>query len=317
MKAWLKAFRLKTLPLSLGGVIVGNVLGYHSIKVCVATNANCHLHCELFGYTQFYNGIFAFSILTAIFLQILSNLANDYGDFSKGTDSGRLDRALASGSISKNQMKRAIWITGALAFVSGLLLINKSLGAFTTDWWAFLALGIGAIAAAILYTMGKLSYGYKGLGDLSVLLFFGLVAVCGTAYLYCSSIDIYYVLPAIAYGLIAVAVLNINNIRDINSDRLSNKFTIPTRLGRKGAEYYHLIILTVALFCLFMFHAWQGSSQAYLLPIGLLMGLHWSFLRRIDTVEAYNKQLRNVSLGALFLAILFAVQVNAVTVCPL
>lgn len=299
MKAWLKAFRLKTLPLSLGGVIIGNALTYGEIKPTNPSFAPYVSEGRAIA-------ILLLSILTAISLQILSNLANDYGDYAKGSDSGRMDRALASGSISTSKMKKAIIILSILSFLCGLFLIGAAFGMFRMNWWIFLGIGLLAIAAAILYTMGKLSYGYKGLGDISVLIFFGLVAVLGTSFLHSESINTLHLLPALAYGLFAVMVLNINNIRDINSDRLSNKFTLPARLGKKKSLFYQLILIITAFALLFAFYSKIGAMPNFLFPLGILAGLHYSMLRRAEDTKAYNNQLRNVSLGALFFAALFA-----------
>lgn len=194
--------------------------------------------------------IFLLSVATTIFLQILSNLANDYGDSVHGADSSSRKgplRAVQSGVISANKMRGAISLFVILSLVTGLLLLYT---AFGFDWKAllfFFGLGILSIAAAITYTVGKKPYGYAGLGDLSVLIFFGLVGVMGSYYLFTKTISRLELLPALSMGLLSVAVLNINNIRDIESDRLAGKYSIPVRLGRRKAVIYHIALLSLAV----------------------------------------------------------------------
>jgi len=191
--------------------------------------------------------VFIFSALTTIFLQILSNLANDYGDSVHGADSDDRkgpQRSVQSGVISPGEMKTAIGIFIALSLASGSYLIFISVGFDATLFLGFLGIGILAIIAAITYTAGARPYGYSGLGDISVLIFFGLVGVVGSYYLHVGSLvkaDLF--LPALSCGLFSVAVLNINNIRDIDSDKSAGKRSIPVRIGRKRAIVYHRIIL--------------------------------------------------------------------------
>jgi 1,4-dihydroxy-2-naphthoate octaprenyltransferase len=190
--------------------------------------------------------LFTLCCLTTIFLQILSNLANDYGDSVNGADhAGRKgpQRAVQSGSISSMQMRNAVVLFSVLCLLSGVGLL---LIAFGLDWNAllfFLALGLLCIVAAIAYTVGRKPYGYAGLGDLSVLIFFGLVGVMGSLYLFTRRVDYVDILPALSCGLFSIAVLNINNIRDIESDREAGKFSIPVRIGRGRAVAYHWFLL--------------------------------------------------------------------------
>ena len=176
LKSWIAALRLKTLPLALGAIILGSRFPKLSFDIL----------------------IFAWAALTAILLQILSNLANDYGDFKKGTDAHRKDRQLAGGHISARSMFIAILITACLSLVSGIFLLNQAFPNDWTSWLVFFGLGLLSILAAIAYTMGKRAYGYYGLGDLGVFVFFGLIAVLGTSYLYAHEIQTEYFLPAIA-----------------------------------------------------------------------------------------------------------------------
>jgi 1,4-dihydroxy-2-naphthoate octaprenyltransferase len=183
--------------------------------------------------------------LTTVFLQILSNLANDYGDSIHGADSIDREgpvRAVQSGIISLEEMKKAMIVLGGLSLVSGLILLYISL----QDWkifLLFLGLGIAAIFAAVTYTSGSKPYGYAGLGDISVFLFFGLLGVIGTYFLHSLSFDWSIILPAVSLGFFSTAVLNINNIRDISSDTKAGKKSIPVRIGRKKAVIYNWILI--------------------------------------------------------------------------
>ncbi len=226
IKAWLEAFRLRTLPLALSSIAMG---GFLAASV---------------GAFQW--SIFLLCVSTTILLQILSNLANDYGDSVNGADHAERkgpSRAVQSGAISAMQMKSAVILFVVLSLVSGISLL---LVAFGLDWNAlmfFFGLGLLSIAAAIAYTVGKKPYGYIGLGDFSVLIFFGLVGVMGSYYLFTKTISWLEILPALSCGLFSIAVLNINNIRDIESDRQAGKFSIPVRVGRESAIVYHWFLL--------------------------------------------------------------------------
>jgi 1,4-dihydroxy-2-naphthoate polyprenyltransferase len=257
-QAWVHALRLRTLPLALSSILMGSFLA---------------------AYTgQFQNLIFALAALTTIFLQVLSNLANDYGDSVHGADSQERQgpiRSVQAGIISLAEMKKAIYFTAALAFISGLTLLYIAL----QDWLlflVFLGLGILAIFAAVTYTAGKKPYGYAGLGDISVFTFFGLLGVLGTYFLHTSTFDLTIILPAISLGLFSTAVLNINNIRDINSDKLAGKKSIPVRVGRKNAVLYNWLLilggnLTLLLFVL-IHGAWGALASLLVFPVMISIG---------------------------------------------
>jgi 1,4-dihydroxy-2-naphthoate polyprenyltransferase len=229
MNAWLSAARPRTLPLALSSILMGSLLA--------AANA------------QFSWLTFGLASLTTVLLQVLSNFANDYGDAVNGIDTDDRQvakRAVQSGHISPQQMRRAMFVSGVLAFGSGIYLLYTTLrNAPLQTFWVFLGLGILCIVAAITYTVGKRPYGYVGLGDVSVLIFFGWVGVLGTYYLHTSTFDALLLLPATSCGLFAVGVLNINNIRDIETDRRNGKNSIPVRLGKQRAVFYHWILLGV------------------------------------------------------------------------
>lgn len=212
--------------------------------------------------------IFLLCISTTIFLQVLSNLANDYGDSIHGADSVDRkgpSRAVQSGKISPNQMKAGIFVFVLLSLISGVSLLFV---AFGLNWNAilfFLGLGILSILAAIAYTVGKRPYGYAGLGDISVFIFFGLIGVLGSLYLFIHELQWDYVLPAISCGVFAVGVLNINNIRDIESDVKAGKYSIPVRIGKEKAVIYHWVLMGIGILSALVFVAMNYVSWVQLL----------------------------------------------------
>ncbi len=226
---WLEAARPKTLPLALVSILTGSVLAFAS------------------GHFSLVVAIMA--LVTATLLQILSNLANDYGDAMQGTDNHERigpQRAMQTGAVTAKQMKQAIGFNIVLTIISGSVLVFYALNSVESIL-SFLGLGLLAILAAIAYTMGSKPYGYVGLGDLSVFIFFGLLGVSGTYFLHTGHIDSLLVLPSVGCGLLAVAVLNINNMRDIDNDRASGKRTLAVRLGQHKAKQYHFILLLGAI----------------------------------------------------------------------
>ncbi len=232
-KAWISAARPRTLPLALSSIGMGSFLA--------ASVASFSLR------------IFLLCAFTTIFLQVLSNLANDYGDSVHGADSQERQgpqRAVQSGAISSRQMRAAMILFALLSLFTGIWLLYEALkDASLRTVGLFFGLGLCAIAAAVTYTAGKRPYGYAGLGDISVLLFFGLLGVLGTFYLHTQSFNSILVLPALSCGFFATAVLNVNNIRDIESDRKAGKKSIPVRLGREAAVRYHWLLLGTGLLC--------------------------------------------------------------------
>jgi 1,4-dihydroxy-2-naphthoate octaprenyltransferase len=288
---WLHAFRLRTLPLALSCIGMG---GFLAASV---------------GAFQW--DVFLFSILTTIFLQILSNLANDYGDSIHGADS--VDRkgptrAVQSGAISPAEMKGAIIIFVLLCLASGVTLLLISFGLNWNAILFFLGLGLLCILAAIAYTVGKKPYGYAGLGDFSVLIFFGLVGVMGSNYLFTKEISWIQVLPAMSCGFFSMGVLNVNNIRDIESDRKAGKFSIPVRIGRESAIVYHWFLLAGGMVSTLVF-----VILTYQSPVQLLFVLSFPFFiinginvqrKSSDQLDPYLKQL---ALSTLVFVLLFGV----------
>lgn len=259
----------------------------------------------------FRGDIFLLAVLTTIFLQILSNLANDYGDSIHGADNvnrkGPL-RTVQAGMISPQQMRRMIMVFTGLSLISGMVLLFVSFG---TEWQAilfFLALGLLSIGAAVTYTVGRKPYGYVGLGDLSVLMFFGLTGVLGSYYLFTKTISWDEVLPAMSMGLLSVAVLNVNNVRDIDSDRLAGKYSIPVRLGRHKAVIYHWCLLAFSLFFAVLYtvlhydSAWQ---LLFLLAAPLFMMNGVAVMRKPS--ELLDPWLKQMAMSALLFTLLFGV----------
>ncbi|PKG40560.1 1,4-dihydroxy-2-naphthoate octaprenyltransferase [Psychromonas sp. Urea-02u-13] len=297
LPVWLSALRLRTLPLAAASIIVG---------------AGIAVHHQVFDLS-----IFLLSLTTALLLQILSNLANDYGDALSGADDeNRVGpiRAMQTGLITAKAMKNAIIITIALTLVSGLSLLLLALNDDLFSWLVFLGLGVLAIIAAITYTLGKLPYGYRALGDVAVFLFFGLLGVIGSFYLYALSFDWLLVLPASSIGLLSAAVLNINNIRDIENDRKHNKTTLVVLLGRAAAFKYHLCLISLAPllagYYLFNLESTQTWQYLFLLAMSPLIkscnALNSAIHENPSSGDQFNEQLKNTAIGTFVFAMLFA-----------
>lgn len=236
LKTWIKASRPRTLLLSFSGVLLGGFLSVTAGRSDIQ--------------------VLLFCTLTAVLLQVLSNLANDYGDFKKGTDSeNRIgpQREMQSGSITEKEMRKGIAVVTALCLISGALLIFVFARLTWQELAAFAGLGIAAVLAAVLYTLGKHPYGYRGLGDLFCFLFFGWAAVAGTFYLATKQLDFSILLPATAMGFLSNAVLNINNMRDYENDRASGKNSLVVKLGLEKAFVYHCLLIVGAFVCLTVF----------------------------------------------------------------
>jgi 1,4-dihydroxy-2-naphthoate octaprenyltransferase len=189
-------------------------------------------------------------------LQMLCNFANDYGDFKKGVDGAHRvgpQRELQSGEISEKEMRKAMAVVAAICLISGALLLFVFAGLTWKELAVFAALGIGAVLAALFYTLGKRPYGYRGLGDLYCFLFFGWAAVAGTFYLATKQLDFSVLLPASAMGFLSNAVLNINNMRDIENDRASGKNSLVVKIGLKKAFVYHCLLIGLAFVCLTLY----------------------------------------------------------------
>lgn len=291
MKSWVSAARLRTLPLSVSGIIVGSSIAASR------------------GYFEL--SIFLLALLTTTGFQIISNFANDYGDGVKGTDNEHRvgpSRAIQSGAISPSGMKRGILITSAVTVVVALALIYVSFGREHIFYaLLFLALGAASIAAAIKYTVGSNAYGYSGLGDLFVFLFFGLLSVCGSYFLYAKSMDYAVFLPAFSVGLLSVGVLNLNNMRDRESDERSGKITLVVRIGEEFARYYQYYLVGASLLFALMYVALRYHSPYQFLFLIAYVPLFAHVFRVYRTSDAkqLDPELKKLALSTFLFAVLF------------
>jgi 1,4-dihydroxy-2-naphthoate octaprenyltransferase len=287
---YIQAARLRTLPLSVSGIILGSFLAY----------ANGFFDWK----------IFVLAMITTIGFQVLSNFANDYGDGVKGTDNeDRIgpERALQSGAISPKQMLSAIKITGIVTLFIALLLIYFSFGKENFGYSIlFFGLGLASIAAAIKYTMGKNAYGYSGLGDVFVFLFFGLLSVCGSYFLFTKDINFTIFLPAISVGFLSAGVLNLNNMRDRDSDAKAGKNTLVVKIGEEFAKYYHYYLLIAAfLFALLYVMMYYSSPIQFIFIFAFI-----PIFKHMFTVVKNKKpvdldpELKKLALSTFFFAIL-------------
>lgn len=245
MNPYIQSLRLRTLPLSMSGIVLGTGLAVKDSSLVIG-------HWSLV--------IFALSILTTLSLQILSNLSNELGDALKGTDTdqhGRAAYGLQAGTITEKQIKNMILLFIGLCVVFGTALIHCAFGSlFCTRSLVFFALGLLAIIGAVTYTLGKHSYGYMGLGDLGVFLFFGLLSTLGGYYLQMQSLTSEVIWCGVAIGLPCVGVLNLNNVRDMNNDRAHGKRTLASMLGVRGGKIYHICLLVTCLLIFVCFRHW-------------------------------------------------------------
>ena len=289
MKAWIQAFRLRTLPLAFSGWLIGFALVYRESEVDPV--------------------IAVLTLLTAIFLQILSNLANDYGDATSGVDEHRIGEArmVSSGEISASAMRKAMVVFALLSLISGIGLLMI---AFPEDWSSalvFFGLGVIGIIAAIKYTVGKNPYGYAGFGDLFVFIFFGFVLVFGTYFLQTQVFNWLIILPATSMGLFSVGVLNVNNIRDIESDKAAGKYSIPVRLGKQAAIRYHIVLLAAGLVCslLFVILTYESLLNYLFIPVVILLMKNIKAVRTLpaDQLDPFLKQM---AISTLIFSLLFS-----------
>lgn len=292
--AWIKAARPRTLPLSLSGIIVGlGLTGAHGNKAPLAV-----IGC----------------LLTTIFFQVLSNFANDLGDGMKGTDNSQRigpTRAVQSGEISIKQMKIAVFVLGILSLLSaGTLIYVAPATNSSTGIIFYLVLALLCITAAITYTVGKKAYGYHGLGDLMVFLFFGMVAVSGTKHLFEETFSINELFGALAIGTWSTMVLNLNNMRDIANDAASGKRTLVVLLGSKNAKRYHYLLAFLgcsAWIILLIQQANETENYLILLAVTpiLLFAKHINQVMKIKEPKAFDPTLKKVALSTFFASILF------------
>lgn len=294
LKIWLQAARLRTLPLSLSGIIVGNGLAY--------------------GNDRFSLVILVLSLATTIAFQVLSNFANDYGDGVKGTDNeSRIGpaRVLQQGLLTRAQLKKGIQICAVVSLVFAFALIYVAFGTSDLQYsLIFVLLGIASVVAAIKYTVGTNAYGYKALGDLFVFLFFGGVSVLGSYFLQVHEFQIELILPATAMGLLSVGVLNLNNMRDLHTDKEVNKITMAVLLGASLSKAYHTFLLIGAVLTA-VFYVKMDIQPAYLFMIAVLpMMIHLRRVLGYTDPQEFDPELKRLALCTFLFAILFAIGQN-------
>jgi 1,4-dihydroxy-2-naphthoate octaprenyltransferase len=302
LRIWIQAFRLRTLPLALSATILGSIPQFHKFFI---NGINFNVFTSILVF------------LTAASLQILSNLANDYGDFINGADKeNRIGpkRVMQEGLVSKKTMLRAIIINSIISFLLGISLLIQSYPTIKLSGFIFfLSLGILSIIAAITYTANKKPYGYRGLGDLSVFIFFGLVGIVGTDFLLSGEINYSTFYLGIAFGALSVMVLNINNMRDIESDRLAGKNTLVVKMGFNNAKIYHefLMILAGLTIIRYIFTSMNNNSVSAVLsniPVIILIAIilikHIVEIKKITQPILMAPLLKNLSLNILLICIL-------------
>ena len=292
MKHWIQAARLRTLPLSVSGIIVGSFYAMSQ---------------SMFNWK-----IVIFALSTTLGLQILSNFANDYGDGIKGTDNeDRVGpkRAIQSGVITPAAMKRALVITSILTLISAILLIYVAFKDHNLGFSLFyLGLGILAIASAIRYTVGNSAYGYRGYGDLFVFLFFGLVSTLGIYFMFAKEMDWFLVLPATAIGFLSVAVLNLNNMRDEASDRKSNKNTLVVKMGGANAKVYHYFLVISAMILVLEFSYFKDFNiDQYIYVLAFIPLIkHLVTVYKNKNPKELDPELKKVALSTFALSVLLS-----------
>lgn len=292
-KAWIHAFRLRTLPLALSNIFLGSFLA--------ASNGEFSLK------------IFLLATLTTLFLQVLSNLANDLGDSISGADNeNRIgpERAVQSGLITKKEMTGMVIVFVLLSLVSGLWLLWEALQLLNYTQ-AFIMLGVGllAIGAAINYTVGKNPYGYSGFGDLFVFLFFGLTGVIGTYFLHTGDVNWTIFLPATSVGLLSVGVLNLNNMRDIENDSKTGKRTLVVKVGTESAKKYHLFLIGFAMLsaCAYIFIYWNSFYQLlFIISFPLLIRNIYVVLKN-KVAKDLDPELKKLALSTLLFSLSFGI----------
>jgi 1,4-dihydroxy-2-naphthoate octaprenyltransferase len=296
MNRWIEAARPRTLPLAIASILLGNFLAYAAGKFSFLTAA--------------------LAIITTLLLQILSNFANDLGDSKNGVDNKNRKvalRAVQTGKISPSEMKNVVIIAASLSFISGISLLFFALQyAKPQTIITFVILGLLAILAAIAYTVGKKPYGYMGLGDVSVFLFFGWVGTFGTYYLQTEILNYYVLIPASGCGFLSVAVLNLNNLRDIENDRKTGKNSIPVRIGKIYGFYYQKTIMLLGVCTFIIYLMYQGKPIQLSQNIIIMAGWYplVQIIKQLNskmTPAQIDPYLKKTALSTLFLIVIFGV----------
>ena len=293
VKSWIKAARLRTLPLAMSGILMGAALSYFDSGVQPK--------------------ITVIAIVTALFIQIFSNFANDYGDSQKGTDNQHRvgpKRTVQSGEISPKEMKVGMITLILLSLATGIWLVAEGTkGLDRTTFLLFLAFGIVALIAAYRYTAGSNPYGYAGFGDAAVFLFFGILPVVGTYFLNAHQINSEIFLPAISIGLFSTGVLNLNNMRDIENDRNSEKKTVVVRMGSDKSRLYHTSLIIFGWLSVLLFVALRFESIYQILFL-LTIPLFIRDLVKINQIQEPHQLdpfLKKLSIATLLFTLLFGI----------
>jgi 1,4-dihydroxy-2-naphthoate octaprenyltransferase len=303
VKSYIKAARLRTLPLSISGIILGSYLGNEFVNSLLEHTIRTSI---------WESSIFWLAIFTTIGFQVLSNYANDYGDGIKGSDKNRTGEArmVSSGVITPKQMKTAMIITTTITLLIALLLIYVAFGSESFGYSIlFFGLGIASIAAAIKYTVGNSAYGYSGFGDIFVFLFFGLLSVVGSYFLYTKMINFEVFLPAFSIGLLSTAVLNLNNLRDREQDKTNNKNTLVVKLGAIRAKKYHYFLI-IGAFITALIYTFLNFSSIYefvFLVAFIPLVKNMITVSRNNTPAELDGELKKVALSTFLFAILFGI----------
>ena len=286
IREWILAARLRTIPLSISGIFIGSSAAYYK---------------GTFDYA-----IFFLAILTTISYQVLSNFANDYGDGVKGTDDNRIGpkRAVQSGKIGIKKMKKGIVFTASIALCLTFVLVIISFKQDLLNLLLFILLGILAVVSAIKYTVGKNPYGYMGFGDFFVFIFFGLVSVLGSNFLYTSSFNVFLFYPACTIGLLSVGVLNLNNMRDLDNDLKSKKNTIAVKLGVAKSKIYHFLLILSSVIVILAFQLSLNSNSIF---FNCLIGSNvlWLLIHLIKIYDIHESEKFDVFLKPLALSTFF------------
>ena len=301
VKSYIQAARLRTLPLSISGIIVGSFLGNEYLNMISGNSIRIAI---------WERSIFWLAILTTIGFQVLSNFANDYGDGIKGTDDNRIGekRLVASGAITPKQMKKAMIVTSILTLIVAILLIYTSFGKENFAYSiVFFLLGVTSIVAAIKYTVGKSAYGYSGFGDVFVFVFFGLLSVVGSYFLFTKEINFTIFLPAISIGLLSTAVLNLNNMRDRENDKKVGKNTLVVKIGAEFSKYYHYYLIIAAFLFAFLYVVIHYKNPIQFLFIIAYIPLlkHVLFVVKNKEETLLDGELKKVALSTFLFGILF------------
>lgn len=289
-KVWLLAARPRTLPLSVSGILAG---------AAVAS-----------GYGEINNTIFFLAILTTIGFQVTSNFANDYGDGVKGTDNeNRIGpkRALQSGLLTPKTLKKGIIVSVVINLLLVLCLIYVAFGSDNLFLGVlFLFLGGLSVWAAINYTVGESAYGYRGLGDIFVFVFFGLLSVLGSVFLQIKTVPLEAILPAVSIGLLSVGVLNLNNLRDIKSDKMAGKNTLIVQMGFEKGKNYHALLLIFSFLTMCVFIAVDFKSYVQFIPLVAFVPIfiHFRLVRKTNIPKQLDPELKKLALSTFLLAFL-------------